>query len=140
MQALMTWIKSTLRRSWIGLLIVLAFWAIAAKAFNAYVRFPWLDMPTHFAGGLAIGNFFWAAIDESKSSVGVTPRLIQALCVIGLTALSAVCWEFAEFLSDTFLHSHLNLGVQDTLSDLFFGITGGVMIAIYHLIVTKSRQ
>jgi len=127
------WTVRTLKRSAPGLLIVLAFWAIAAKVFNAFILYPWLDMPTHFAGGLVIANFFRVAIQESALSFGETPVVIRALAVLGMTALSAVCWEFAEFLSDQFLASHLNLGVQDTLSDLLFGTTGGLCVAMYEL-------
>ena len=28
-------------------------WAVAARGFDAYVAYPWLDVPTHFAGGIA---------------------------------------------------------------------------------------
>jgi hypothetical protein len=132
MEGLMkAWIIRTTKRSAPGLLIVLAFWAIAAKVFNAFILYPWLDMPTHFAGGLVIANFFRVAIQESASGLGKTPVVIRVVAVLGLTTLSAVCWEFAEFLSDQFLASHLNLGVQDTLSDLFFGTTGGLCVAMY---------
>ena len=135
---LQKWLIRTLRRSSAGLVLVLAFWAIAAKMFNAYIVYPWLDMPTHFAGGLVIANFFRVGIEESAPHIGTTPILVRSLTVLGLTALTAVCWEFAEYLSDLLLSSHLNLGVQDTLSDLLLGIAGGLCIATYVLIKRRS--
>ena len=118
-----------LRRTWWALAVVLVFWATAAKCFHAYIHHPWLDMPTHFAGGMAISYFFSAAIEEAAEFLGQTPLPIRLISSVGLTALAAVVWEFLEFLSDRFLQSHLNLGVTDTLSDLFFGVTGGVVTA-----------
>ena len=140
MRSFLKWLLRTSRRSWLGLFIVLGFWAIAAKMFNGYVLYPWLDMPTHFAGGLVIANSFRIAIDEATPYLGTTPRFIRSLCVLGLTALTAVCWEFAEFLSDVFFRSHLNLGVSDTLSDLFFGITGGVIITAFDLMISHRKR
>jgi uncharacterized membrane protein YjjP (DUF1212 family) len=119
-----------LQRSGWGLAAVLLFWAIAAKGFNAYILYPWLDMPTHFAGGLAIAYFFQCLIEASGPVLGATPFLIRLVAAVALTAFAAVIWESLEFLSDTFRGSHLNLGVTDTLSDLFFGVLGGFFTAL----------
>ena len=122
------WLWRTLRQTYWALALVLAFWAIAAKVFHAYITYPWLDIPTHFSGGLAIAYFFRVAIVNSEELIGRTPVIVQLLLSLSLTALAAVGWEFLEFLSDTYLGSHLNLGVRDTLSDLFFGLLGGSCI------------
>lgn len=127
-----------LRRTWWAVAVVLVFWATAAKVFHAYILYPWLDMPTHFAGGMAIAYFFSALIDESALSLGPTPRPVRLTAAVALTAFAAVTWEILEFLSDRFLHSHLNLGVSDTLSDLCFGILGG-MAAVLVIWVGERR-
>jgi hypothetical protein len=112
---------------------VLLFWAVAAKIFHAYILYPWLDIPTHFLGGIAIAYFFAGAIGQLSPSLGTTPRVVKAAAALGLTALAALVWEFLEFISDQFLGSHLNLGVTDTLSDLFYGTIGGLVYAMYSL-------
>jgi hypothetical protein len=124
------WLRSTFQQAAWAPLVVFIFYAVAAKGFNAYIFYPWLDMPTHFCGGLAITYFFSVAIAHSQVRLGSIPHFIQLLLSVGLTAITAVVWEFLEFSSDIALGSKMNLGVSDTLSDLFFGLLGGtVMLA-----------
>ena len=119
------WIYGTLRQAAWAPLAVFLFYAVAAKGFNAYILYPWLDMPTHFCGGLAITWFYLAAGTHGQVLAGPVPRPVILLMSLGLTALTAVLWEFLEYLSDVLLHTQMNLGVADTLSDLLFGLLGG---------------
>jgi hypothetical protein len=124
------WIKKTFRQSAWAPLAVFIFYAVAAKGFNAYIVFPWLDMPTHFCGGMAITYFYLVAITYSQVVIGDIPKLVQSLLALGLTAITAVVWEFLEYFSDMALDTKMNLGVADTLSDLFFGLIGGVVVLV----------
>ncbi len=125
------WLKNTLRQAAWAPGAVFVFYAVAAKGANAYILYPWLDMPTHFCGGLAITYFYLAAIAQAQAFVGRVPRVIHQLASLGLTAITAVVWEFLEFASDVVLGTRMNLGVPDTLSDLFFGLLGGaVMVSV----------
>ncbi len=127
-----TWLRNTFRQAAWAPLSVFIFYAVAGKGFNAYITYPWLDMPTHFCGGLVITYFFLVAIAHSQARLGSIPQLIQLLLSLGLTAITAVVWEFLEFSSDFLLGTRMNLGVSDTLSDLFFGLLGGVvMIGVF---------
>ncbi len=123
------WLHSTFQRAAWAPLTVFIFYAVAAKGFNAYILYPWLDMPTHFCGGVAITYFYSVAIAHSQARMGAIPKLIQLMLSLGLTAITAVVWEFLEFSSDTILGTKMNLGVSRTLSDLFFGLLGGVVMA-----------
>ena len=125
------WLSSTTKKSGWAPFSVFCVYAVAAKGFSAYLIYPWLDIPTHFLGGVAITYFFLTAIEHSENLVGATPPIIQRLLAIGLTAISAVVWEFLEFLSDYFLGTHHNLGVTDTISDLFFGLLGATVIVVF---------
>lgn len=136
------WISNTLRHAAWAPLAVFVFYAVAGKGFNAYILYPWLDMPTHFCGGLAITYFYLAAGAHAQALTGRIPEPVLRLMSLGLTALTAVCWEFFEYTSDVLLHTQMNLGVSDTLSDLFFGLLGGgVMVAVapYALRLALSR-
>ncbi|CAN5236436.1 hypothetical protein BH11PSE11_BH11PSE11_16880 [soil metagenome] len=124
------WIANTFRQAAWAPLTVFAFYAVAAKGFHAYILYPWLDIPTHFCGGMAITYFFLAAIFHAQRLVGNIPRLVQSPLALGMTAITAVIWEFLEFLSDVVLGTKMNLGVADTLSDLFFGLLGGVVVVL----------
>lgn len=48
--------------------------------------------------------------------------------VFALTATAAVAWEFAERISDRCLHSHAQIGLDDTLFDMALGIVGGAVL------------
>ncbi len=125
------WLRTTFQQAAWAPLVVFVFDAVAESGFNADILYPWLDIPTHFCGGLAITYFFLVAIANSQVQMGRIPNLIQLLLSLGLTAITAVVWEFLEFASDVALGTKLNLGVVDTLSDLFFGLLGGaVMVAV----------
>lgn len=122
------WLHSTFQQAAWAPLVVFVFYAVAAKGFNAYILYPWLDMPTHFCGGVAITYFYSVAIAHSQLRIGAIPKLIQLMLSLGLTAITAVAWEFLEFSSDIILGTKMNLGVSDTLSDLFFGLLGGIVM------------
>ncbi len=124
------WLKQAIHQSAWAPLLVLLFYAIAAKGFNAYLIYPWLDMPTHFLGGAAITYFFLCAINHGQALVEEIPALVRKLLALGLTAMTAIVWEFLEFLSDVALGTKMNLGVADTLADLFFGLLGGVLVIV----------
>ena len=131
------WLFSTTKKSGWAPFLVFCVYAVAAKGFNAYLVYPWLDIPTHFLGGVAITYFFLTAIEHSENLVGATPPIIQRLLAIGLTAIAAVVWEFLEFLSDYFLATHHNLGVTDTISDLFFGLLGATVLVVFSVLKVR---
>jgi hypothetical protein len=122
------WLRNTFQQAAWAPCIVFIFYAIVAKGFNAYIIYPWLDIPTHFCGGVAITYFFLVATTHSQLLIGHIPRLVHLLLSLGLTAITAVVWEFLEFSSDIALGTKMNLGVFDTLSDLFFGLLGGIVM------------
>ena len=125
------WLKNTFQQAAWAPLTVFVLYAVAAKGFNAYIIYPWFDIPTHFCGGVAITYFFLSATQHAQAKIGHVPKLIRLLLSLGLTAITAVVWEFLEFSSDIMLGTKMNLGVSDTLSDLFFGLLGGlVMVAV----------
>lgn len=125
-----TWLLHTCRDAAWAPITVFIFYAIAARGFDAYLRYPWLDMPTHFFGGVAITYFFLAATRHAQPTLGAIPPLVQALLSLGLTALTAIAWEFLEFASDALLGTKMNLGVADTLADLLLGLVGGAVMVV----------
>ncbi|MEB0029432.1 hypothetical protein QN372_01590 [Undibacterium sp. RTI2.1] len=122
------WLLRSFRHAAWAPLSVFAFYAIVAKGFNAYLIYPWLDMPTHFFGGMAITYFYLITASYSQVFIEPIPRIIQLILPLGLTTVTAVVWEFWEYLSDVILGTKMNLGVSDTLSDLFFGLFGACFL------------
>jgi len=131
------WITLTLAEAGWAPFSVFCLYAVAARGFNAYHIYPWLDKPTHYIGGITITYFFLTAIRNSERHIGPTPRIIQFLLAVGLTAITAVVWELLEFLSDYFLATTIYLKAKDTLSDLFFGLLGSITTIAYAAIKVR---
>lgn len=134
-QATLDWILPTLREAAWAPLLVLGLFLAAVGLFDAYSRFPPLDKPTHLLGGVAVTYFFSCAWGHARSVAGREPALGRTSFAFGGTAVAAIVWEIFEFLSDHFLATHLQHGLEDTLSDVFFGLIGA---AIY-LLIRRSR-
>ncbi len=134
------WLSRTVRETWWAVLGVLTFWAVAAKVFHAYVLYPWLDRPTHFAGGCAVAFLCRRGVVNAAHAIGSTPLLVQSVLAIGVAAVAAIIWEFLEYLSDLYLKTRLVLGETDTLSDLFFGLLGATAYATYVYFSERRAQ
>jgi hypothetical protein len=109
---------------------------------NAYAEWPWIDVPMHFFGGVAIAYFAWRSLREAAAArvIAATDRLITAMLVFGFTCAAAVFWEFAEFIADRWFGAHVQTGLEDTLGDMCFGICGGlVFIAALALVGRRAR-
>ena len=112
-----------------------------ASGLRAYDHYPDLDVPMHLAGGVAIAYFFHtASVNGSRRRVlGPYHRLTHVILVFALVGTAAVCWEFAEFLSDRYLGTNAQGGsLDDTLKDMALGMVGGagflVLSAIAHYV------
>lgn len=125
------WILRTVREAaWLPIAVLLLF-AFAASAFKLYVLYPWLDMPTHFAGGIAVTHFFRVAVVNAQDAVGRIRPLVRSLLSLGLTMVAAVAWEILEYSLDVAFGTTMNRGTVDTLSDLLFGFLGGLGVVLY---------
>ena len=110
--------------------MVLVLHILLARVVLAYYYWPPLDIVTHCAGGIAIAYFFARTLDllvEHKLEPPLT-WTIRVVLVLALTGTTTVLWEFAEFLMDTFLGTHLLAGLNDTLMDMMMGMIGGVLL------------
>lgn len=124
------WLKKSFRQAAWAPLLVFCCVMVAEKGFKLLWLYPWLDEPVHFAGGLAIAYFFRVCVAHSEQQFGAIPAPIQRTLSIGLTAIAAIVWEILEYLSDIDFGTSLNHGVSDTLSDLFFGISGAICFVL----------
>jgi hypothetical protein len=111
-------------------LLVLVLFIIASQVFNAYQRFPALDIPTHFVGGAVIAFFVRRATANAEGIVGEMPLSIHCALTLWGTAVAALLWELYEYLSDRFLGTQMVHGLDDTLLDLALGMMGGATVLI----------
>ena len=99
------------------------------RGVGAYAAFPLLDIPMHFLGGLAIAFFLWTAnsVYSRSGTFGRPNGNAIAVLTLTSTATCALLWEFAEFLSDRYLGTNTQKGLEDTLLDMLLGVVGGVV-------------
>lgn len=117
--------------AWIFLAVLLFVWVVGMWL-NLPFLIWWFDMPLHFSGGFWAFLFSRALIKKLTSGIdGRFNGLTYFLCLIGMVALIGISWELTEFVWDRFIwHSGFTYlpGVyEDTLSDLFMDLSGGVL-------------
>jgi hypothetical protein len=130
-QQFATWIIETLREAaWAPLSVLSAY--LLGLAFHLYQFFPPLDIPTHFMGGVAITYFYRVAIRNSQKIVGDIPFPIQVLLAFTCTGTTTVLWEFCENFFDFFFGTDMVRGLQDTVVDLFLGLSGALILSVFY--------
>ena len=105
-------------------LLIHAFFVI----FGLYSIYEWIDIPMHFLGGMSVAVSFTLTLRsfQKQNLMGKMPFLIFLIFVVSLTALTAVFWEFWEFFADLYMELNAQLGLADTMADLFLGLIGGL--------------
>jgi hypothetical protein len=121
------WIARTFREAAWAPLLVLGPVLLADWSFAVYTRYPWIDMPTHFLGGIATTHFFWRASVNSQSVADPGAKASHAVPALAGTITLALLWELFEFLADRLLGAHMQHGLLDTWSDIFLGLAGAVV-------------
>ena len=127
----MNWMLVTLRESAWAPLSVISFYLIGI-ALHLYDMFPPLDIPTHFMGGVAITYFYRSAIKNSQKYLGDIPALVQTLFAFTCTGTTIIIWEFYENAFDFLFGTHMVRGLEDTVVDMFIGLTGGLFLSIFY--------
>ena len=119
------WIAAAREAAWAPLAVFCVFVAMAF-ALDVFDRYPWIDVPAHFAGGAAVAYFFRIAVERWQDEHHALTEPIRELTPLALAVAAAVLWEIGEFASDRTFATTLNRGAADTTSDLFFGFLGAV--------------
>ena len=125
------WIFDTLREAaWAPLSVFGSY--LLGLAFRLFEIFPFLDIPTHFLGGVAITYFYRVAIRHSQKLVGEIPSLIQILFALTCTGTTTILWEFYENAFDFFFGTQMVRGLEDTIVDLFLGLLGALVLSVFY--------
>ncbi len=125
------WILATLREvAWAPLCIVGIY--IFGLALDLYDLYPWLDMPTHFLGGIAITHFYRSAIWNSQKVIGDTPPPVQALLAFTATGTTTILWEFYENTIDHFFGFTTVRGLEETIVDMAMGLSGALVLSLFY--------
>ena len=99
---------------------------------NIYSVFPWFDIPMHFIGGMAVSITYFLTLGYlQKRNYLRMSGIIKIIFVFALVSLTAVFWEFFEFLAEYFTGLNLQGDLNDTMLDLFLGVLGGLLTVIF---------
>ena len=126
-----TWAVSTLREAAWAPLSVLAFY-LFGLSIHLFDNLPYMDIPTHFLGGVTITYFYHVAIQNSQDIVGDIPFPIQVLFAFTSTGTTVVLWEFYENIMDHFFGFHMVLGLADTIKDMAMGLLGALVLSLLY--------
>ena len=130
-QQLIDWVLATLREAAWAPLSVVGFYSLGL-ALHLFKMFPFIDMPTHFMGGVTITYFYRVAIRNSQKFLGDIPAPIQILLAFTATGTTTVLWEFYENLMDHFFGFQMVRGLEDTIVDLVMGLSGALVLSVFY--------
>lgn len=130
-QQLIDWVLATLREAAWAPLSVVGFYSLGL-ALHLFKMFPFIDMPTHFMGGVTITYFYRVAIRNSQKFLGDIPAPLQILLAFTATGTTTVLWEFYENLMDHFFGFQMVRGLEDTIVDLAMGLSGALVLSVLH--------
>ena len=125
------WILATLRESAWAPMGIFIFYVIGL-ALQLFKMFPFIDIPTHFMGGVTITYFYRVATRNSQKSLGAIPIPIQILLAFTATGTTTVFWEFYENFMDHFFGFHMVRGLEDTIVDLILGLAGALVLSLLY--------
>jgi hypothetical protein len=133
---------ATVRRfGWMPIVVFLSH-EICAHVVDGYRRWPSIDIPLHFAGGVAIAFFISGALTICGNH-GVIRRpdwIVHLSAVFGLTCTAAVFWEFAEWTADHTIGTQCQLGLNDTMGDMLNGVLGGIVFIVLLCVRTRRKE
>jgi len=101
--------------------------------FHICQRYHWTDIPMHFLGGAFITYSFFLTLRYFQK-IGHLPELnlvFRSIFLLSLAATATVFWEFGEFALDYLFHIHTQVGLEDTMLDMFLGVLGGAVFIIF---------
>lgn len=103
-----------------------------AQKFYWYYSIWYFDMPMHLLGGFLSGLFLIWVLSYKNISQPSSLKFILKI-ILGVLFIG-ILWEMFEFLVNNYVVKNLFLiNNLDSLSDLFFDLSGGAMAIFYFL-------
>lgn len=87
------------------------------------------DKVIHFGSGVlvAIYSLVLLAVLAKRYKFSM-PTWLQATLVIAIGGSTALLWEIAEFISDTYFGTHAQITNADTMTDMINGLAGATLV------------
>ena len=99
---------------------------------------PVVDPVMHLSGGIAAAYFFRRGGSIAGLAFGSPTRLGSDLLAFGLTASAALFWEIGEYSLDRLAGTVTQGGLDNTMRDLIFGVTGAVLYVAAARLLAKE--
>ncbi len=107
-----------------------------ATFFGWYTIFPWFDNMMHFFGGTwlaLVAVWFW----YTKYKRGI----LGIISVVIFVFVGAFLWEILEYLVQFITQSPNSLATpMDSISDVVFGLSGGLLMGYQKIKTIKKQQ
>lgn len=128
----------------VGTILLVGVLHLPAVLFDWYFYFWWYDVLMHGLGGVAMGFLactLWSWLNVQGASVWKT-NTAQLIFVLGFVAMIGIGWEWAEGIVDAVALPNIGmtqLGLTDTMLDLFFDLVGGLIAwLVIHVKIQKD--
>jgi hypothetical protein len=118
------------------LLFLLGFSYFFTLEFGYYFKYPWIDLPLHFLGGVIVSLFFIIYFEKSLKKLSLFSLF---LFLLSFVALIGIFWEFFEWIVDKTIYPLNQPTVNDTLGDLAMDLLGGFLVAFIYFIKIFSQ-
>lgn len=108
---------------------------VAGNAADLYDTIGWWDDANHLVNWAILT----AAFGQLLLRLALERLTIGALCV-GFGAVTAILWEFAEYVTFIRNSPELETAYTDTLGDMALGLSGSVVAALVTAVVLATRR
>ncbi len=122
--------KALRKAAWAPLFVV-GVHGVLSRILGLYGSYPWLDVPMHFVGGVAMAYFLGHALAFAHGGglLGQPNRALLVLAWIASASTVTILWEFLEFTTDRLGLTRAQASVADTMLDFLMGILGSLAYA-----------
>ncbi|NOY35652.1 MAG: hypothetical protein GXP44_01885 [bacterium] len=129
-----------------GLIVFIFLLHSFALYYFLYWRVSWFDNVMHFLGGawLALVTAYFVFFSKKAGSIRL-PIPVFLLTAVSFAALVGVGWELFEFCVDFLTGKGAavgfnQVGLQDTMGDLFFDLLGGLVAGLVFIRYFKKHK
>lgn len=125
-----------------ALFTMVALFSFLSRREGWYSAYWYTNILLHFISGIALG-LAWLALTKKDIHGSQISYILFIIEVVSFAVFGSVLWEFWEFAGWRITPSHTQFYIPelgDTLSDIFFGLVGGVVTATTHIVIFLKRK
>jgi len=115
--------------------------SLGGSGLGFYAHIPNWDTIVHLYSGIFLTWLGLFAVQQAEiKSKGKLPMWFGVLAGLSISLAFAVAWEIGEFLSDLFLHTTTQAGLEDTIVDMAAAVVGATIALILASLVFLPKS